>query len=168
MRLNRTRIAGMTTAGMLALAPFTLAACGEETTGAEQGASVQDIQEEDTGTLAYEGAYDSAFYGDIDSYVGEQVTVSAEVNEVLDQQAMTIAGTDGEVEPLLVVGAGDTSAYQNGEAVQVTGTVEQNFVLTDVEDELGVDLTDDLYADFEGEPYVMASSVDSSVPNTEE
>jgi hypothetical protein len=42
----------------------------------------------------------------------------------------------------------------------VTGTVMQTFVVTEVEEELGVDLDDAVFAEFEQEPYVVAENVE--------
>lgn len=42
--------------------------------------------------------------------------------------------------------------------VQVTGTVQEGFDVAGVEQELGVDLEDEAFTEFEGEPYIMATS----------
>lgn len=42
----------------------------------------------------------------------------------------------------------------------MTGTVEETFVLADVEQDLGVDLDDALSADWEQQPYVVAEDVE--------
>ena len=172
-------------AGSLVVAPFTLAACGDDTAGPEEGVSAGDIQEddgveadadagvdEDAGVdagLGYDGVYDSAFYEERTGYVGQEVTVSATVNEVFGPNSFTIAGTEEtSVEPLLVVGADMTADLEEGGVVQVTGTVQDAFEEVAVEDELGLDLTDDAYGDFENQEYIVAESVDTSVPTETE
>lgn len=166
MTQHRTarRLAGPAVAGVLAVSGLGLTACGSDTAATEAGADVQDVtQEEAAGP--YDGVYDVDFHDDVDSWVGEEVTLSADVSEVLSPSSFTIAGTDDTtVEPLLVVSATEVSGLADDLAVSVTGTVEESFALTDVEDELGVDLEDGLYTDWEGEHYVVATSVDTSVP----
>lgn len=166
----RTRpLARRAAAGLVAVAALALTACGEEdTAGPETGIDVEDVQEEadedDAALEPYDGPYDTAFADDVDSYVGQEVTVSADVNEVLSTSSFTIAGTDDtDVEELLVVGATEVSGLEPDLAVAVTGTVQEAFDLPAVEDELGVDLDDDLYTSWEEEPYLVAESVDTSV-----
>jgi hypothetical protein len=109
----------------------------------------------------YDGVYDTAFYQDLDTYVGEEVTLSADVNEVITPIAFTIAGTDDtSVEPLLVIGATENNELAPETTVGVTGTVMQAFLVTEVEEELGVDLDDELFAECEQEPYVVADDVE--------
>ncbi|MCZ2822859.1 MULTISPECIES: hypothetical protein [unclassified Modestobacter] len=182
--MKQTRpITKLLLAGSLVVAPFTLAACGDDTAGPEEDVSVGDIQEDeavdadadaglDAGAeagLGYDGLYDSAFYAGSSDYVGQEVTVSATVDEVFGPNSFSIAGTeDTSVEPLLVVGADSANALEGGEVVQVTGTVQSGFTETGVEDELGIDLTDDAFADFEDQQYIVADSVDTSVPTETE
>lgn len=166
---------------VLPFAALTFTGCGaEDTAGTEEGVAADDVVEpendevepEDEGTmaaeeepaegeLAFDGPYDQAFVDDYDSLVGQQVTVSAEVNEVATDYAFTIAGTeDTGVEPLLIVHAGEMTAPEPGTAVSVTGTVRDAFDPVDVESELGVELDDAAYADWEGMRYIVADSVD--------
>jgi hypothetical protein len=109
----------------------------------------------------YDGIYDTAFYEGLDSYVGEEVTLSADVNEVITPEAFSIAGTDDtSVEALLVVGATGDTELAPETTVGVTGTVQEAFVVTEVEEELGGDLDDALFAEWEQEPYVVADDVE--------
>jgi hypothetical protein len=68
------------------------------------------------------------------------------------------------VEPLLVVGAEETAELEPDLAVAVTGTVQQAFDLPRVEEDLGVDLNDELFEQWDGEPYIVAETVDTAVP----
>lgn len=161
------------TVGALSLAALGLAGCG--TSGPETGTDVEDIQEENpveettaeettaAGTM-YDGVYDQGFYDDLDSYEGQTVTVSAEVNEVISPSSFTIAGTDETtVEALLVVHDTQLSELQPELTVKVTGTVHKAFDLPTVEEETGLDLEDELYEQWNGEPYIQATEVDTSV-----
>lgn len=172
---------------VLPFAALTFTGCGaEDTAGTEEGVSADEVVEpendevepQDEGTapaeeepveedVAFDGDFDSAFVDDYDSLVGQQVTVSAQVNEIVTDSAFTIAGTeDTGVEPLLIVHAGDVAALEQGSAVSVTGTVRDAFDPVDVESELGVELEDEAYADWEGQRYIVADSVDTSIGAT--
>lgn len=169
-----TKQAWMKKAAALAIAPaaiFSVAACSD-TAGSEEGASVEDVNEaaeeevveDDAAEGPYDGPYDAGFYEDRESYVGEEVTLSADVNEVIDPTAFTIAGTDDTtVDELLVVHPENLSEVSPDLTVAVTGTVMEGFDLVTVEDELGVDLDDELYEDWDGEPYLSATTIDDSV-----
>lgn len=165
---------GLVAAGGATVLALGLGACGD-TAGDEDGTSVEDVQEAETeveaeagaeeGALGYEGPYDDAFTEQQPDLVGQQVTVSAAVDAVLDETSFTLAGDGSGVEPLLVVGADPQAAstVQADQEVDVTGTVEQAFVLTEVEEDLGVDLEDELYTEWEGQAYLAASAVDVGV-----
>lgn len=148
-------------AGIFALSALGLSACGD-TAGSEAGTDVQDVQEETTD--GYDGVYDSAFYDDVESYDGEQVTVSAEVDEVLDISAFTIAGTDDTtVEPLLVISTTEAAETEVGRAVAVTGTVHESFDFATVEEEMDFDFDESVFEGWDGEPYIVASSIDDTI-----
>lgn len=144
-----------------------LAGCGG-TAGPETGVSVDEIQEEaevgaDPGLPAV-GDEDAAA-DDVNTYVGQRVTVSAEVNEVLSPNAFTIAGTAGSGgadELLIIMGRADTTVTEES-VVAVTGTVQEAFDLTAVETEYGYDDDDGLYGDYEGDAYIVAESIDPTV-----
>lgn len=161
------RTARAAVAALAALSAVGLSACGGDTAGTEAGADVEDVtaeepaEEEPLEDGPYEGVYDTAFYDGVDGYVGEEVVLSADVNEVITPESFTIAGTDDtSVEALLVVGATGDTQLAPETTVEVTGTVMESFVLTDVEDELGVDLDDALFTEWEQEPYVVAEDVE--------
>ncbi|MGY1683199.1 hypothetical protein [Geodermatophilus sp. SYSU D01176] len=148
-------------AAVAAVSTLGLTACSD-TAGSEAGADVEDVVEEEAlEEEPFEGPYDTEFHEGVDEYVGEQVTLSADVNEVITPEAFTIAGTDDTtVEALLVVGATGNAQLAPETTVEVTGTVQEPFVVTEVEEELGVDLDDALFAEWEQEPYVVADSVE--------
>ena len=148
-------------AAIAAVSTLGLTACSD-TAGAEAGADVEDVAEEESlDEGLYEGPYDTDFYDGVDEYVGEQVTLSADVNEVITPESFTMACTDDTtVEPLLVVGATGDAQLAPETTVEVTGTVQESFVITEVEEELGVDLDDALFAEWEQEPYVVADNVE--------
>ncbi|MQA35973.1 hypothetical protein [Modestobacter roseus] len=113
----------------LALA-MTAAACGDDETVVEEAEEAPGIQ----------------------LVEGEQVTIEGEVQEVLDPYAFTI----GEDETL-VYGA-EAFTVEDGDEVTVTGDVAV-FTLADVETDYDLDLTDDLYVDYETELAVESDEV---------
>jgi hypothetical protein len=163
--LWKKRLAALSIAPMAA---FGLVGCNS-TSGTEEGADVEDIVEEEpvvdeADTGPYDGVYDQGFYDDVDTYIGEEVTVSADVNEILTPMSFTIAGTDDTtVEALLVLHDTELPEVTPGLTVGVTGTVQEAFDLPTVEEEMGVDLDDAAFEDWDGEPYIEATSVDTSL-----
>jgi hypothetical protein len=104
--------------------------------------------------------------GNPSMYVGKTVTVNGNVDEQfspnafrLDEEAALAGGIDND---LLVIGSqqnfGGIDDQIFNDRVAVTGTV-QNFVLQDIETEVGYDLQDDLYTDWANKPVLIASEV---------
>ncbi|KLU10248.1 MULTISPECIES: hypothetical protein [unclassified Kocuria] len=166
MGTHSTRTTRTLAAGLFAVAGLGLAGCGSE--GPETGTDVEDVTDgevvessaaatEDAGAmaLAYEGDYNQDFYDEVTTYTGQQVTLSAEVSETISPDAFAIAGA---VDPLLIVEEQEIPPLDDGQVVQVTGTVQEGFDVAGVEQELGVDLEDEAFTEFEGEPYIMATS----------
>lgn len=148
-------------ASAFAVSVLTLHACGD--TGPDEAGIDLDEQANAEGDLAYDGLYDSEFYGELDSYDAEEVSVEADVAAVLSASSFTIVGPDDtEVDEMLVVGASDMSELEPGLTTEVTGTVHPAFDLATVE-EMGLDLDDGLYEDWDGKPYIEASEIDTSV-----
>lgn len=159
--LSRTR--NLALSGMIGLTAVSLVACNA-TSGPEEGADVADVVEDDNVAAPYNGAFDSEFQDAYTSYIGEEVTVSADVNEIVSNTSFTIAGTDDTtVEALLVVTQEEVTGIEPGMAVAVTGTVMESFDLPTVEDDAGLDLEEDAHADYDGENYIVASEVDTSI-----
>lgn len=106
-----------------------------------------------------EGAitYDQEFYDQRADYVGEVVTVSAEVEDVISDDGLTIdsIGTDST----MVLYDMDLVEVEEGQLVEVTGTVQEAFDYTVLDDEAEEDFTDDFYQDYEAQPYIEATDV---------
>lgn len=167
-RNSRLR-ARVTALAAIPLIGIGLVGCSEDTAGPETGTDVEDIQEQDVAeedgltdaTVPYHGPYDETFKDNVDDWVDQDVTVSADLNEVLTDRWFTIAGTDDTSVDALLVLHRDPGAFDPGETVEVTGTVHGEFVLIDVEMELDTDLDDEVFGQWEGEPYIDATAVDA-------
>jgi hypothetical protein len=105
-------------------------------------------------------------FDDAQSFVGQTVTVSADVNEVLAPGVFTIAGTENTtMEPLRVV-ADPATDVEEDVAVQVTGTVmtfDPND-LSEIEGVLGDEFDESVFEDFEeSEPFILATALSNDV-----
>lgn len=96
--------------------------------------------------------------------MGQRVTVSAEVDEVLSPNAFTIAGTAGSggADGLLIVSAPTGTPVTEEDVVAGTGTVREELDLTARETGYGYD-DDARYGDFGGEPCIVAEKIDPTV-----
>ena len=180
MRTRDRRSTRMLATSLFAVAGLGLAGCGGEEEPVAEEPVVEEPAVEETnpvsdeatgeiaaepttegemaaGEMAYEGPYDDTFLEEIDTYVDQDVMVSGEVSEVIGPDSFAISGA---TEPMLIVEGQEIPAVDEGNAVQVTGTVEQAFDIVEVEEQLGTDLEDSLYTAYEGEPYIMATSAE--------
>jgi len=122
----------------------------DDSAGPERGVTVEDIAETD----AFD---DDGFAG---SLIGQQVTVSGNVSEVVGATAIRLGGDDFGGDGILVVqvsGAG--ASVTEGDDVRVTGTV-RDFDAAAFERELGSDVyEDDIYDPWVDENVLVASNV---------
>lgn len=147
-------------------APLVGAACeDEETAGPETGADVEDVAEDDTVVDDDEfGIYEDDELAELqqDTLVGQTVTVSADVNRILEPGKSIAIGEDTVEGGLLVLmppQLKDVPMLEAGTAVQVSGTVV-DFVVADIEaDYDAFDLDDELYVDWEDENAIVARSI---------
>ena len=177
MRTLDRRSTRVLATSLFAVAGLGLAGCGTE--GPEEGTTVEEVtdgeivettapaegeataeepvtEEPVEGELAYDGPYDQAFYDEATTYVGQQVTLTGEVNETITPDTFSIGG---DVDPLLVIETQENiTPLDPGQQVQVTGTVEQAFDIVAVEEEFGLDLEDELFVAYESEPYLVADT----------
>ena len=130
---------------------LAMSACDEDTATEPQGR----IGEQDTATAPVPSVDVSAIFADPPRYMGDLVTVRADVGDVLGAQGFTLGEAD-----LLVVGDGSVIPEElaAGDRVVVTGLVEW-FDITEAEDSIGADLDVDVYGIFAGRPSLIATQV---------
>lgn len=154
------------TVAAVALSALGLTACG--TSADESGDDVGNAQEQPVGGDAgtYTGPYDQAFVDDAATLVDADVTLTAQVEEVVSPVAFTITGAEGTgTEPLLVVNFDeDTSGLDTGDPVEVTGTYREAYNAPAAEEELRGTPGVEQLARYDGEPYVEATDVESAEP----
>ncbi|WP_157359113.1 hypothetical protein [Arthrobacter sp. Soil782] len=110
----------------------------------------------------YDGDFDPNFYDSIETYAGEEVSLSAEVLDVLSPTSFTIiSGDDPTANPLLVLNEADAEDVLPGMPVQVTGAVKEAFDPSTAEEDLGVNLDDALYEDWIGDFYLEVTAIDA-------
>lgn len=143
---------------------------GDESPAPEASVSVGAAQgAEDGYEFVYGDLAEAEFWNDVTTWTGRRIVLTAEVGEVVDAHAFTVARADpenrgddtGDVRSLLVVSA-DTTEVAEGDTVRVTGTVREGFVPEEVANGLEVDWNEDAFTDWEQEHYVVASSIDTS------
>jgi len=163
------------------------AACEQQSAGPDVGADIQDITtqlgelEERVGTLeedmaaagdantdlAATDSLGSELYENPERYVGQQVTVSGQITEMLEPGSFVLSGDDVLGDGLLVVeSSGGRDRFQDGAVVQVTGMVREGFTVADAEAAVGVDLDNSLYGDYADQHYITAQSV-SEAPGSD-
>lgn len=155
-------------AGALSITALALSGCSTDTAGPETGVDVEDVHEgaegepqDGEGTLGLERDYDDEFFAEIESLDGQEVTVSAKIDTIVNDQALTIAGTDDTtVDPLLIIHGTGQPELEEGEAVVVTGEVHYVFNLPVVEESMGLDLNDDDLGEWDLQPYIAADTID--------
>ncbi|MFW6358621.1 MAG: hypothetical protein ACOC0N_05320 [Chroococcales cyanobacterium] len=137
-KLART---GAISLGVAAL--LFLPACGGEEPVVERNVTREEVAEE------------------TEQLIGRTVTVRGEPQQTVGDASFTMA--EGEVfggEEILILNASGTPFVLPTEdiEVQVTGEVAQ-FVLADVETDYGLDLDDEIYLEYEGQPTIIAESI---------
>lgn len=140
----------------IALGMVVLAGCGDDgdSTGPEEGVTVEDVMEEPG--LDYD--FDGDGQPDADEHLGEEVTVSGEVSAQVDDRVFHVAGEPGTAGLLVVSDEPIVDRLDSDDVVRVTGTVREVAPST-FERELGVPYDED-YDSFGGRHAVFATSVE--------
>ena len=124
-------------------------ACGDDSAGPDQGADVEEITDND-------------YFSKADQFVGDTVTVSAAVTDVLTPQSFQLAGDEWGDESLLVTSA-EQANVQEGTVVRVTGQVAEPFVYGKYANDYGLGDAA-LYDPYDGEKFLIAENVTTDVP----
>ncbi len=102
---------------------------------------------------------------DTSALVGQEITVRNMVENTVGDDSFLLETDAGEL--ILVVNASGAPFERPAEdiPIQATGTVE-TFLVDDINQEYGLNLTNDLYADYESQPVIIAESI-ALAPNPE-
>ncbi|MGY1836302.1 hypothetical protein ACI79P_14445 [Blastococcus sp. SYSU DS0510] len=167
MSTHRSRLAGPALAAALALSGTGLVACTghDEDNPLAPNAPVQlpDIRGAEDIDDAYSGVLDAAFREDLDAYDGIEVTLLAEVAEVISPRVFTVTSPDDAgVEPALVVataGAGGPEP-EAGTPLLLAATPVDDFDAEAVAEELLLDLDEEAVEEWDGETFLVATIVE--------
>lgn len=127
-----------------------------ERLGEELDEEVGEVDED----LGYDGLYGEEFTVNIKDFDEQRVRVTGAVEEVVAPNAFTLGG-DG-VADLLIVSVEDTQEIREGSIVAVTGTAHIAFDIPGVEDDIGRDLDDETFEEWNQGPYVAADQVETT------
>ncbi len=104
---------------------------------------------------------------DPDSFYGQVVSVRGEVDSNIDIRGMTIESAIQSGDKLLILsrealvgigGGPGVATYRSDDNVRVSGVVRQ-FNQAEIEQELGIDLDDEIFSTYEGQPVIIADSI---------
>ncbi len=160
------RLGRVSLGAVLVTACAGLAGCAEdEDLAAGTEVELPDIR--GPGDLAdiYIGALDEDFRGDLDVYTDVEVTLLATVEEALSPRAFTATAPDGaEVEPVLVVTAGRAAEMEPGDGEEwiIAATPLEDFHAGTVADELGIQLPEDRFEEWDGETFLVATVLEEA------
>lgn len=139
----------------LMLSALLFVACAD-TAGPEQGTDAGDVQQDQT-----QAFNEREFFENPDNFVGQQVTVSGKVTEVLRPRAFRLSGEGAGATPLLVVSPA-VANVATGQVVRVTGTVQRFDIpgwVREFGQDFGFDFNDPVFQEFVGRATIVAESV---------
>jgi hypothetical protein len=98
---------------------------------------------------------------DVQSVVGQTITVRAEINEVLTESVFSFGDAVFGDSVLVLTAKPVVDQLDENGPVEVTGTVREAFDPADVERNLDNPVDDAAFREFEGDPYIVATDVDT-------
>ncbi|SFF47361.1 hypothetical protein [Blastococcus tunisiensis] len=155
-------------AAVLVLAGVGLSACGEEDENAlapTLETEIPDIRGADDLDDPYVGILDPAFRADLEAYSEQEVTVLADVADVISPRAFTVTSPSGEeVDPVLVVTTADAGDVEpeSGEALVIAATPLEGFDAGTVTEELGLDMDTADLDDWDGDVFLLATILEAA------
>jgi hypothetical protein len=165
VRAYRSRpLAGPTLAAVLALAGAGLSGCAEEdpATAPDLETEVPDLREEGDLADPYIGVLDADFYEDLPAYDGQEVTLLAEVAQVLSPRTFTVtAPGEAQVGEVLVVATSDAGDVEPeaGSQVYVAATPVDSFEAGVVVEELGLEVDAAELEEWDEQTFLVAEAL---------
>ncbi len=142
--------------GVVAMVVITMVSCGNDETDRDPQVFTPPAVTDPRGVG--EQGQGGAAQESLEGRRGQQIQVTGEVAAIISPQAFTIGGDDIGENPILVVGANIPTGLTSGETVRVSGTVKE-FQVPGYEEDLDLDLIDQEFEDFDGDPAIQANSV---------
>lgn len=162
MSASRLRSPGSALAAVLVLAGVLSGCAGtdDDALAPDLEAEVPDIRGPEDLDDPYVGYLDAAFREDLDAYSGQEVTLVADVVEVVSERVFTVGSPgDDEVEPVLVLAtadAGDTGP-RPGESLVLAATPVQDLDVAAAVEDLGLEVDPGQLEDRDGETYLLTT-----------
>lgn len=145
-----TRAPRWLTVLLLALLPLSVTACGEDSAASVKHVGVQDVTANEN------------IFGD-EEYIGQKVSVTARVTNVVGPNSFAIGGGEYGADPLLVLAQQGAADVHKDKIAHVTGTVER-FTFADYSDLYGLDDERD-YEAFHDKQVLIAEEIHLSNPD---
>ncbi len=163
--MGRVQIKRLAAVGVVLLAaPFAAVACDDDDPVTETGGAVTDNEFDDTIYDEEYGLYEPSEFNELENAaaLGRTVTVSANVNRIIEPNKAFVTGDDIVDNNLLVVvtpKVKDAPMLAEGDDVLVVGKVI-NFVSSDIESTYEpFDLDNDLYGDYDDDQAILAQTI---------
>ena len=171
MHAHRSQeFAGPALAAVLALTGATLTGCGKDldgqATAPQLETEVPDIRGGDDLDDVYRGLLDERFVEDLPAYADQEVTVLAEVAEVLSPRVFSLTSADGaDVDPVLVVTKDLAAALEPepGDELVVAATPARDLDPEAVVTDLGLAIDARELENWEDEAYLVATIIKPAV-----
>lgn len=153
-------------AGALLLA-LSLGACSQSDGVVDTDDAVeqtdQDSTEPDAGLDIETKSFDEV-QGELAALVGEEVAMTAQVEDIVTDQAFTVTSLEASgAPPIVVVDAYPEAVVEAGTPVRFSGLVLDDFDPETVTRTLGVQLDDEVAIEMQGDPYIVATHLDTDI-----
>lgn len=167
MRTTPTRTRRTTSAAGALLLALSLGACSQSDGAVDTDDAVertdQDSSEPDAGLDIETKSFDEV-QGELAALVGQEVAMTAQVEDVVTDQAFTVVSLEESgAPPIVVVDAYPEAVVEAGTPVRFSGLVLDDFDPETVTRTLGVQLDDEVAIEMQGQPYVVATHVDTDI-----
>lgn len=156
-------------AAVLALTTTGLVACAAEDDGnplaPELEAQVPDIRGSEDLDDPYRGLLDAAFREDLEAYADQEVTLLADVAEVVSPRVFAVTSPNGgEVDPVLVVATADAGNVdlQVGQSLVIAATPVRDLEAEAVVEEQALDVEQEQLEEWDGETYLVATILETA------
>lgn len=165
MRLDkRPHLSLLTAAAVLAIAPWSLVACGDEgdplppaENPAAPSPTAPPAETTQAGEQGEQGSQGAQNYFSDGSHMGEQVTVTATVDLPLNEHSLVLNADDYGDSSLLVILQQGTQNFAEGDRVTATGTVKK-FSYERYSDKYGL-VQSAIYDGYASEEFLLGTSV---------
>ena len=157
------RLGGPALAVVLAAGAFLSGCAGGQDDRAlapELEAEIPDIRGDEDLDDPYVGLLDARFVEDLPAYAEQEVTVLAEVEEVLSARTFSVTTPGGsDVEPVLVVTAEEAADVQprTGDELVIAATPVDEFEAEVVAEELDLAVDPELLEEWEDQAFLLAT-----------